>query len=33
MKQLEIIVKPGKSSVVREAIDAAGYSGNYREDN
>ena len=27
MKKLEIIVKPGKSSVVREAIEAAGYSG------
>ena len=27
MKKLEIIVKPGKSSGVREAIEAAGYSG------
>ena len=27
MRKLEIIVKPGKSSVVREAIEAAGYSG------
>ena len=27
MKKLEIIVKPGKSSVVREAITAAGCSG------
>ncbi len=27
MKKLEIIVKPGKSSVVREAIEAAGFSG------
>ena len=27
MKKLEIIVKPGKSSVVREAIEAVGYSG------
>ena len=27
MKKLEIIIKPGKSSVVREAIEAAGYSG------
>ncbi len=27
MKKLEIIVKPGKSSVVREAIEAAGYAG------
>ena len=27
MKKLEIIVKPGKSSVVREAITAAGCLG------
>ena len=27
MKKLEIIVKPGKSSLVREAITAAGCSG------
>ena len=27
MKKLEIIIKPGKSSAVREAIEAAGYSG------
>jgi nitrogen regulatory protein P-II 1 len=27
MKKLEIIVKPGKSSLVREAIEAAGYLG------
>jgi nitrogen regulatory protein P-II 1 len=27
MKKLEIIVKPGKSSVVREAIEAAGFLG------
>ena len=27
MKKLEIIVKPGKSSLVREAIEAVGYLG------
>ena len=27
MKKLEIIVKPGKSSAVREAIEAAGFLG------
>jgi len=27
MKKLEIIVKPGKGEVVRQAIDAAGYPG------